>query len=156
MAPKSRPLIERFWEKVSIRGDDECWLWIGRTIVGGNGQIWSEGRKLRSNRVAWELTYGSISKGMNVCHHCDNPLCCNPRHLFLGTQADNQADMVRKGRSYHPIGERNNSRKLSDRQVFEIRSLVAKGITQQKLADRYGVSQTTISEIVSRQTWVHI
>jgi hypothetical protein len=96
----SVPIQDRFWSKVKISTADACWLWQAATIRG-YGQIGSGGhpkRPLYAHRVAWELTHGAIPDDLNVLHRCDVPLCVNPAHLFLGTQHDNLADMVAKGR----------------------------------------------------------
>lgn len=96
---------ERFWSRRQIVGD--CWLWT-RTkkfreypaggVVPYYGSFWSEGRSYIVHRLAYELTYGPIPKGLEVCHRCDTPACFNPDHLFLGTHTDNMRDKVKKGR----------------------------------------------------------
>jgi hypothetical protein len=93
----SRPLEDRFWEKVDKRGVEDCWLWTGSNDTR-YGQIWFRGKALKASRVAWELTRGPIPPGMQVCHTCDNPPCVNPSHLWLGTMSDNIRDAVCKGR----------------------------------------------------------
>jgi hypothetical protein len=90
-----------FWSRVDrTAGESGCWLWSGSLGTGGYGLCGHQKRVKRSHRIAWELTHGPIPDGMVVCHRCDNPPCCNPAHLFLGTLADNVRDMVAKGRNW--------------------------------------------------------
>ncbi len=91
------PFEQRFWAKVEK--SDDCWVWIGSRSSSGYGRISNEnGRQEQANRVAWRLANGPIPDGFDVCHHCDNPPCVRPDHLWLGTPRDNGLDMVAKGR----------------------------------------------------------
>lgn len=169
--PTKRALRDRFWEKVKQGLPNECWLWTGAVHHAGRGIVWvSEERRAGiASRVAWELTNGPIPEGLLVCHHCDNPLCMNPAHLFLGTPAQNSADMVAKNRQcsgdrshFHldgdqRRGENHPTAKLSERQVYDIRRRYAEGgVLQRELGAEYGVSQNQISRIVLREAWRHI
>lgn len=155
MAPKSIPHSERFWSKVNKT--DSCWLWTaGRTIDGyGSIQESHTRRRLRAHRVAYELAYGPIPDGQQVCHHCDTPLCVRPDHLFLGTFIENMQDKIAKGRT--PRGEAAGNALLTETQVREIRDrYVPRKVSTRMLAREFGVSQKAISGIVLRRTWQHL
>lgn len=148
--PRVLLVSERFWGKVD-KGSD-CWEWQAYRNPAGYGLFRFDGRDQRAQRVAWQLTNGSIPEGMFVCHHCDNPACVRPSHLFLGSPLENSRDCVRKGRQAR--GTRNSQSKLSERDVFEIRRLATEtDLLQREIAGRFGVTQCHVSEIISYKTW---
>jgi len=98
--PPKPPRGQTFWARVSRPDPCVCWEWQGGKKPDGYGSAGYEGKSDLAHRVAWKLTKGPIPKGMYICHSCDNPACCNPAHLFLGTQSDNMKDMIVKGRHY--------------------------------------------------------
>ena len=109
----------RFWSKVNQRGPDDCWEWQEGKSKQGYGQFTLYGAHLRAHRFAWMLTHGPIPDEMLVCHKCDNPPCCNPSHLFLGTHLDNQRDKKAKGRC--ATGERNGAHTYPERRPRGLR-----------------------------------
>ena len=144
--------IARFWARVRIGSAVECWEWSGHTNRSYGHPRWY-GRKEYAHRIAWMLTYGDPGS-LDVLHRCDNPPCCNPAHLFLGTQADNNRDMTNKGRNRGLRGERHPAAKLTASQVAAIRATYATGTTtQEALGARYGVGQYAISRIVRGKGW---
>jgi len=151
---------KRFWSNVDIRENDECWPWLASKFPNGYGQFQSGRRRgwsASSHRITWEMTYGSIPDGLCVCHHCDNKVCCNPSHLFMGTQADNVKDMYRKGRDRQALGEQNGLSKLNKEQVITIRrEYIKSSVTQRILAVRFNVSQANIFKIIHRESWKYI
>lgn len=138
--PHSKPLDERFWEKVDRGDDDECWEWEGAITGSGYGVIWEERNRL-AHRVAYELEHGSPPE-YNACHHCDNRSCVNPNHLFDGTQGDNMRDAAIKGRC---------NTALEPREVSEIRTRYTKepDTGLQELAEDFDVSVATISKTIN-------
>lgn len=100
MTSIARLVAPLFWRRVAVRGPDDCWPWTGaRAGKMRYGCLWWADRVRVAHRVAWELTYGPIPPGVQVCHSCDNPPCCNPAHLFLGDNQENVADREAKGRT---------------------------------------------------------
>lgn len=145
----------KFWARVDMSGgSDACWPWKGYKDPDGYGQVSWHGKNPRTNRVAWELTYGPIPDGMDVLHVCDNPPCANPGHLFLGTQVDNNNDKDAKGRHGAPRGEQSGRAKLTWQKVREIRRRYALGsTTQRQLAEEYSVSKGCIENVVMGINW---
>lgn len=147
------PLEQRFWRRVIKK--EGCWGWSGFCNFFGYGQIsLPSGNATNAHRVSWELHYGTIPEGMWVLHRCDNPPCVNPEHLFLGTHEDNMRDMAQKNRS--PKGESSPVSKLTDDIVREMRSLRAQGWSQQRIADKFGVSQPLVGMVCRRKIWSHV
>jgi hypothetical protein len=146
-----------FWSRVEIGSEDQCWNWTGGKTQKGYGVCENIKRGVRSaHRAAWTLIYGPIKKGLSVLHHCDNPPCCNPLHLFVGTNNDNIQDMVSKGRHgmFQANPESHPRAKLTWPKVKEIRRLYAAGAAgYENLGKRYGVSQATTWAIVKHKTW---
>jgi hypothetical protein len=152
---RHKPLSERFWDAVEVGPRNDCWEWRNYRNALGYGVIGVGGKPKLAHRIAWELSNSkAVPNGALVCHKCDNPACCNPSHLWLGSNNENMQDMVSKGRSRSLRGAENPNSKLSANDVLSIRTrYTAGGISQQALADEYGVSQRAISLVVRRETY---
>lgn len=156
-----------FWPKVDRDGPvpvhcpdlGQCWIWTSGRLGKGYGSFrWLNQQTTGAHRVAWEIEHGESPGELHVLHRCDNMLCVNPAHLFLGTNHENVLDMHAKGRAKHgnnpPRGDDHPHRKLSAAAVLEIRAAYESGgITHQSLADSYGVTRTVITHAINRTTW---
>lgn len=160
-------ILERYWPKIDLSDLDGCWPWMAGRLHWGHGAFTINAKMERAHRVMWVLHYGEIPQGLCVCHQCDNPPCCNPNHLFLGTHRENMADRNAKGRTasgdrsgsaLHPEvhqGERHWKTRLKEVDIREIRALRGQ-IRQIDLASRFGVDQGQISAIQLGKAWKHI
>jgi hypothetical protein len=147
-------LEERLLEKAIPEPNSGCWIWMGSTTFVGYGGMWDGIKFQKAHRISYLIYKGPIPSTHHVCHRCDNPYCINPDHLFLGTPKENSADSVAKGRRRHGhiYGEYNRSTKLKSREVFEILCAPETWGSGQILAQRFGVSNSTISAIRSRKS----
>lgn len=142
---------QRFAEKYTIL-ENGCWQWnSGRQYP----EFYTGGRYVRASRYVWQKHNGRpLAATECVCHSCDNPQCVNPYHLFVGTHADNMKDKAAKGRTHRPKGHLNGRARVNAETATEIRKLYATGtVSQQRIADMYGIGQQTVSHIIRRSTW---
>lgn len=146
---------KNFRSKIVSKTSGECWNWgasfnnMGYGVFGVSGKLTA-----LAHRVAWTLRNGEIPDGLFVLHRCDNPACCNPDHLFLGTQKENLADCVSKGRT--AMGERNGTAKLNEEKVIKAVKLRDSGLSHKKIGAVMGVSRQAIGMILSGERWNHI
>jgi hypothetical protein len=149
-----RTTEERFWLKVDVKSENECWDWAAAKLKNGYGRFaTTQGQIVLSHRFSYELVYGEIPEGKIVRHKCDNPSCCNFAHLEIGTHADNTADMIARGRSKY--GEKHPSAILTETQVVEILKL-RKKMRAKAAGKKFGVSPITIYGIWERKLWKHL
>lgn len=162
-ACSNQRFIGRFWSLVDkASSESECWNWTGRTKVFGVAKVpygYIQDRAymcradLRVHRVAYCIVNGPIATGLVVRHSCDNTLCCNPKHLLAGTNAENSADMVSRNRQAR--GSRHGSARLSESDVLAIRS-IPRTTSIATIASEYGVHEATIHNILAKRTWKHL
>lgn len=147
----------KFQSRIDKRGPNDCWLWTGGiNKFTGYGRAMYRRRRIPAHRYAFMLANNieHLEKWQFVCHKCDNPPCCNPNHLFLGTQADNMQDMLSKGRDNYCRGERSPSRKLSWEQVQAVKSMAEAGeLSQREIARQFDIHQVTVSKILNGIRW---
>jgi len=156
----SEVVRERFWKNVQIKGPDDCWNWKSQLFKrGGYGRFSitekEKNVRLRSNRVAYYFSTGKYPGDFYVCHTCDNPKCCNPAHLFLGTHPQNQLDKVQKGRT--PKGTEHCFHILTEKQVEEARHrCLVLGESRASVARDFKVKYYTIVCAVLGRNWKHV
>ena len=145
--------LDSFWARVDQRRPTECWPWTARVNRQSYGLMFGRNNvTILAHRFAWELAHlEPAPQGMCVCHSCDNPPCCNPAHLWLGTSAENQADRKAKGR--HAFGEQSGRAKLTEWDVIAIRLDRRPHL---EIALAFGVSDALVSMVQNRRAWKHI
>jgi hypothetical protein len=146
MRKRVKAPILRFWAKVDQGGPDDCWLWTSTKNAKGYGTIGLERNlSMYAHRFSYVIAYGDIPDAQFVCHRCDNPSCVNPRHLWLGSSAENTADMMKKGR--HGSTDQNRL-KVTSEQVAQLRQMHLDGVPQPELAEKFGLSLGYVSSVV--------
>jgi hypothetical protein len=156
------PIKERLYSNSKLNEKTGCWEWQGYKQNGygkiGIGSRTDGTRRTTStHRLSYELNFGEIPKGMEVCHKCDNPCCIRPDHLFVGTRQDNIDDRERKGRNNPPFGSKHAQAKLTEEQVISIREeRLCKNTPIKKLAKRYGVCKKTMQDLLKGKNWKHL
>lgn len=144
---------ERYLGKLEVLGGEDCWNWKGYLDPKGYGRIWVTNRMVSAHRLAWDWQFGPILNGLIVCHHCDNRRCCNPHHLFLGTDQDNADDCRAKGRAKNLRGAEHGMAVLTEPDVIAIRALIAQGVSKSAIGRHYGVDRSTIYLIGEGKKW---
>jgi len=160
---RTRPIQDRFWEKVDIREDDDCWEWKAALSAGEEkwmaGYFYKGGRMIYAYRVAWELANGREQpKGLEIMHTCDNRRCVNPAHLRLGTHLENMQDCRAKGRtsSGHLRGGKNGNAILNSEQVTRIYERINLGERHADIAMDYSISRSSVTQIARKANWKHL
>lgn len=145
---------QRFMSKVS-KDPCGCWIWKASKNKDGYGQFSVKNKVLSAHRFSYEIHKGPVSKGLSVCHSCDNPSCVNPDHLWIGTHKDNMKDCWQKnrGKTIFGIGQKNVKAKLTEENAQEIKNSDLKYL---ELAEKFNVTRETISKIKRNKRWAHI
>jgi hypothetical protein len=141
-----------FWSRIDVGRPDECWPWRGSVDRYGYGRVKFLYKTMSASRAAYIIATGTNIGDMLVCHHCDNPKCCNPSHLYAGTKSDNERDKYRRGRATQ-AGANNSASKLTKEAVENIRRLFKQGMSNVAIGQMLGVHHSTISKIRTGQSW---
>lgn len=149
---ESRAYISRFWSRVDVKGDNDCWEWTRGTTRDGYGVFHFGNSSMRAHRFSYQQNNGRITEHECVLHSCDNPRCVNPKHLWIGTRAENNADKESKKRGVHPsqmAGESNTNAVLTTPEVIAARVMNRKGLPQARIAKLLGVSSASVCMILN-------
>lgn len=154
--PSYTSLSHKFWNKVEVNAETDCWEWTAAKQPFGYG-AWNNGTvNVRANRAAMEDRYGDLGN-KKVLHHCDNPPCVNPEHLYLGTAQDNIDDMHRRGRARKALGEEASGAKLTKADVIEMRRLYREdGLNHAELGRRFNVTTPAARDAIRGRNWAHV
>jgi hypothetical protein len=144
--------LSRFWRCVDQRGPGDCWEWLGSKSKNGYGKFWTGDKLVQATHIIWYVTRGhipDINKREMICHHCDNPGCCNPNHLFIGKDIDNVMDMIKKGRG----GDHTGIRRFTEAEQDKIRALYKEGkFSQRELVATFETSRNTIIRVLRNKS----
>lgn len=144
-----------FWKKVDTTYNDSgCWIWMGKPKKSGYGVMRFNGKYELSHRISWLIHFGVIPNNLWVLHHCDNKLCVNPNHLFLGTIIDNDKDRYNKSREAK--GENHGNSKFSNDDILKIRRMRIDGHSYAEIGQLFGSNKGHIQKICLHKIWVHI
>lgn len=146
----------RFATKVLSLDVTSCWPWQAHVNEWGYGDFWVQGQMVLAHRFAYFNHHGMLDDSLLICHTCDNPACCNPHHMYLGTDADNNRDKHERGRANTPKGEDNKQSRLTENQVRIIFRRANEGESCDALAKEYGVSRQSIWGIKTKRKWSHL
>lgn len=146
--PNDLPRLMRYVEKT-----DSCWIWHGQLSWTGYGKTRVNLKHKIAHRAIYELVVGDIPPGLCLLHRCDNRVCVNPSHMFLGTRADNMRDCIRKGRHWVLSGDKHPLSKIRSSDVRTIELKIASGMSSTDVAQEYGVSQMAILNLFYSKTW---
>ena len=152
-------LIKRFWSKVDIKSEDECWTWKDSTVPRGYGHISIESRPYYAHRISYCISYGDIPDGLLICHKCNNRSCVNPKHLYAGTSKDNIRDSINAGTFSefpHFRGDNSPTSKLTSIQVLQIRDLIDAGVRHKDIAKQFNIGRSTVTGIHNKLIWKHL
>lgn len=149
----ARDIVGYLLSRIKVNGAG-CFEWQGWRGSGGYGELLVDGRQKKAHRISYEAFRRPIPPGVNVCHHCDNPCCINPSHLFLGTQLDNMRDAAEKSRMRH--GSAAGNAKLNDAMVREIVGRYGSGESIASISREVGISQGVVKRVIRGEAWSHV
>lgn len=148
--------IAGFWSKVEIKGADECWEWTAYRTKFGYGRLGWMGRIVLAHRVAYSIEHEADPGEWCVLHNCDNPSCCNPAHLRLGTVTENNLEKISKGRGRAVKGEEHGQAKYTEADVLAVRRARLTGIGYKRIARLFGFSLGFTSSVINKGKWAHV